>query len=79
MTLPAVTFSDDQAEAWDRVADMLAEAGVHLSDGHTEPAHDGPGQVMAVMGKAGSGKTLLLSELCKALGEAGNLHLLLSY
>ena len=69
--LPALTFSDDQAEAWDRVADMLREAGVHLDDGFCEPAQEGPGQVMALMGKAGSGKTLLLSELCKALEAAG--------
>ncbi len=71
MDLPALTFSEDQAEAWDRVAEMLREAGVDLDDGSVVPAKEGPGRVMALMGKAGSGKTLLLSELCKALDSAG--------
>jgi len=71
MDLPALTFSDDQAEAWDRVAEMLRGAGVDLDDGVVLPAKDGAARVMAVMGKAGSGKTLLLSELCKALEAAG--------
>ncbi|MBU2962061.1 AAA family ATPase [Citreicella sp. C3M06] len=71
MDLPAVTFSEDQAEAWDRVADMLRGAGVDLDDGTAEPAIEGRNRVMALMGKAGSGKTLLLSELCKSLKAAG--------
>ncbi|MDU8909870.1 ATP-dependent RecD-like DNA helicase [Aestuariicoccus sp. MJ-SS9] len=71
MTLPALTFSDDQAEAYDRVADMLAEAGVDLADGMTLPAKEGSGCIMALVGKAGSGKTLLLAELFKALEAAG--------
>ncbi|MBO9466260.1 AAA family ATPase [Tropicibacter sp. R15_0] len=67
MNAPALTFSEDQALAHDRVAEMLRAAGVDLDDGICLPASDGPGQVMALMGKAGSGKTLLLSELVKAL------------
>ena len=53
MDLPALTFSEDQAEAWDRVAEMLREAGVDLDDGSVVPAKEGPGRVMALMGKAG--------------------------
>ncbi|MBN9889188.1 ATP-dependent DNA helicase [Salipiger abyssi] len=71
MDLPALTFSEDQAEAWDRVSAMLRDAGVDLDEGLCLPAKEGKGQVMALMGKAGSGKTLLLSELCKALDAAG--------
>ncbi|WP_126974612.1 ATP-dependent DNA helicase [Frigidibacter oleivorans] len=71
MSLPAPIFSDDQAEAWDRLAEVLAEAGIDIADGDTEPPGDGPNRVMAVVGKAGSGKTLLLSQLAKALQEAG--------
>lgn len=71
MTLPALTFSEDQAEAWDRVADMLAGAGVDLLEGTTLPMAEGKPQVLAVVGKAGSGKTLLLAQLTKALGAAG--------
>ncbi|MGR3822630.1 ATP-dependent DNA helicase [Salipiger marinus] len=70
-TAAALRFSEDQAEAWDRVAAMLREAGVDPDEGTTQPAQEGRSQVMALMGKAGSGKTLLLSELCKALEAAG--------
>ncbi len=72
MTTPAVTFSEDQAAAFDSIAAMLQTVGVAVEDGHTTPRADGKaGQVMAVTGKAGSGKTLLLAELTKALADAG--------
>ncbi len=71
MTLPALTFSDDQAEAFDRVTEMLRAAGVDLDEGLVLPAKDGRHHVMALVGKAGSGKTLLLAELYKALEGAG--------
>ena len=71
MTLPAkVTFSDDQAEAWDAVASALEAAGVDLVDGTLMPEGGDP-RVLAVIGKAGSGKTLLLAELYKGLEAAG--------
>jgi len=71
MTLPALTFSDDQAEAYDRVTTLLREAGVDLTDGLLLPAKEGSSRLMALVGKAGSGKTLLLAELYKALEQAG--------
>ncbi|WP_299932045.1 AAA family ATPase [uncultured Pelagimonas sp.] len=71
MTALSIIFSEDQALAHDRVADMLREAGVDLDNGIAGPSNDGPGRVMALMGKAGSGKTLLLAELVKALENAG--------
>ncbi|MFP7569886.1 ATP-dependent RecD-like DNA helicase [Marivita sp. S2033] len=71
MTLPALTYSHDQAAAHDQVADMLREAGVDLDTGHLMPPRDGQTKIMAITGKAGSGKTLLLAELCKALQDAG--------
>ncbi len=71
MTVPALTFSDDQAEAFDRVTEMLRAAGVDLDEGLVLPAKDGRHHVMALVGKAGSGKTLLLAELYKALEGAG--------
>ncbi|KMK66054.1 ATP-dependent RecD-like DNA helicase [Puniceibacterium sp. IMCC21224] len=71
MTLPTLIFSDDQAEAYDRVAEMLRGAGIDLSDGLVLPAQAGKPRLMALVGKAGSGKTLLLAELYKALEAAG--------
>lgn len=71
MTLPKVTFSDDQAEAFDALTAMLRQSGIDLDDSLLMPPRDSTSSVMAVMGKAGSGKTLLLAHLYNALAEAG--------
>ncbi len=70
MTQPLIQFSDDQATAYDSVTQLLRQAGVDLDDGLLHPPRGDAG-VMAVIGKAGSGKTLLLAELYKALEQAG--------
>lgn len=66
-----LTYSDDQAAAHDAVCAMLQTAGVSLDDDLLMPPKGNKHQVMAVTGKAGSGKTLLLAELYKALEAAG--------
>ncbi len=71
MTLPAVTFSPDQAEAWDAVTALLRQTGIDLDDQLLTSQSSDARSVMAVIGKAGSGKTLLLAELTRALKEAG--------
>jgi len=65
-------FSDDQAEAYDRVSALLGAAGVDLIEATlTPPRETGGDASLAVVGKAGSGKTMLLSRLYEALSEAG--------
>ena len=71
MTATALTYSEDQAEAHDRITAMLQGAGVDLEEGLLTPPREGKERVMAVIGKAGSGKTLLLAALYRALEEAG--------
>ena len=71
MTRAAITFSPDQAEAWDRIAEALRGMGVDLIEATLTPAAEGKTRVLAVVGKAGSGKTALLAELVRALTEAG--------
>lgn len=71
MTETAVTYSHDQATAHDAVTALLRDAGVDLDDGLLHPPKGGTEQVMAITGKAGSGKTLLLAELYRALDAAG--------
>jgi exodeoxyribonuclease V len=71
MSVPALQFSEDQAEAWDRVAEVLRGAGVDLDNALLSPEAGGKPSVLAVVGKAGSGKTMLLAQLYKALSEAG--------
>ena len=70
MTTLPVQFSEDQAAAFDSVTEMLRQAGVDLDDSLLQKPK-GESGVMALMGKAGSGKTLLLAELYKALEAAG--------
>ena len=71
MQVPALTFSEDQAEAWDRLADQLGGMGIDLMQQILSPQAEGKSSVLAVVGKAGSGKTMLLAELTKALLGAG--------
>ncbi|MDU8944579.1 ATP-dependent DNA helicase [Ovoidimarina sediminis] len=71
MSATALALSDDQAEAFDTVSEVLRGAGIDLVDGHTTPQAEARESVLAVLGKAGTGKTLLLAELTKALAEAG--------
>ena len=71
MSATALSLSEDQAEAFDQVTEMLRGAGVDLDEGMTTPRTDGHEGVMAVLGKAGTGKTLLLAELTRALEAAG--------
>ena len=71
MTTLAHTYSEDQAEAHDQVTEMLRAAGVDLDNGLLLPPREAKTQIMAITGKAGSGKTLLLAELCKELQRAG--------
>ena len=71
MTLSPLNLSDDQAAAHDAISDMLKTVGVDLEDGLILPPGGGKNVLSAVIGKAGSGKTLLLAQLYKALEEAG--------
>ncbi len=71
MDTSAPELSPDQAEAWDRIAQVLSDSGVSLSDGHAGVREDDESRTLAVTGKAGSGKTLLLAELVKAMRETG--------
>ncbi len=71
MPAPALALSADQSEAWDRVATILDGAGVSLSEETTRPAAEGRQSVVAVLGRAGTGKTLLLARLAETLTAAG--------
>ncbi len=71
MNAPALTFSPDQADAWDALANALRQSGVDLDDSLLTPSQTDTSSVMAVIGKAGSGKTMLLAALFRALKDAG--------
>ncbi|MFN3938810.1 MAG: AAA family ATPase, partial [Gemmobacter sp.] len=67
----ALRLSPDQAEAHDRVTRLLRGVGIDLHEGTLEPPGEGGGGVLALTGKAGSGKTMLLAELVRGLRAAG--------
>ena len=66
-----VELSLDQAEAYDHVAALLRAAGVDLENNLLVPGRERDARVTALIGKAGSGKTLLLSELYHAMRSIG--------
>ena len=70
MNVPVTSFSEDQAEAFDRIAEVLRSAGVDIEASLTTPRTESGLGTVAVIGKAGSGKTMLLARLAEALGEA---------
>jgi len=63
-------FSEDQAIAYDTISDALRRAGIDIDNATLLP-DGGKKQIFAVLGKAGSGKTMLLARLGEALNEAG--------
>ncbi len=63
-------YSADQARARDRIAAVLRAAGVDL-DAAALLSDGGPQPTLAVIGKAGSGKTMLLADLVRDLIAAG--------
>jgi exodeoxyribonuclease-5 len=64
-------FSDDQARAWARIETLLAASGVDLAGEALSPEGGGPQPTLAVLGRAGSGKTMLLAAVVRALGASG--------
>ena len=64
-------YSDDQAVAFDAVAEALLSAGIDLKNDSLLPQSDNKNKILAILGKAGSGKTLLLANLAESLINAG--------
>jgi exodeoxyribonuclease-5 len=78
----AVDLSDDQEDAYTRVAELIALSGLTIAGAPTESmgARDDMddvdlGRVFSVLGKAGSGKTQLLAMLTQALLDADTVQI----
>ena len=74
-TAPEIAFSDEQSTAWSSVVERLSAHGIDLAAGATTPVTDktrGP-DVIAITGKAGSGKTVLLARLAQEMEALGML------
>src|SRR6056297_1369109 len=70
---PDIALSDDQQAALDRLAEALAPAGIEFDDSRSgaAPAEAQGAGAVAVLGKAGSGKTMLLARMHRLLVEQG--------
>ena len=70
-------YSEDQETAFERARDFIARSGLSLEGfpsedlGSREDVDSDLGRVFAILGKAGSGKTRLLSDLGRKLAAAG--------
>lgn len=64
-------FSEDQTRALERVVALLRSAGVDLSGADPPGEAKDRQQTLAILGKAGSGKTVLLAHLVQGLHAAG--------
>ncbi len=74
MQAEPITFSEDQAEAFDHIAEQLAQAGIDIAQERLVPEAAGKGAgagIVAITGRAGSGKTMLLARLAEAVLAAG--------
>ncbi|MDG1408997.1 MAG: AAA family ATPase [Octadecabacter sp.] len=71
MSQTPISYSEDQAQAYDTISEILRSAGVDLANGIVTPPREDRDNIAAVIGKAGSGKTLLLAQLYHALKDAG--------
>jgi exodeoxyribonuclease-5 len=69
--LGAEAPSSDQERAFARIAAALGEAGVDLAAGTTRPDGTQGRRTLALIGRAGTGKTRLLAELVAAMARAG--------
>jgi exodeoxyribonuclease-5 len=67
----ALALSDEQSEALDRLSAVLAAAGIDLASGALSAPGEAGQTSFAVLGKAGSGKTLLLAQLYAKLKGIG--------
>ena len=64
-------FSNDQSYAYKRVIEILSNAGIDLENGQCAPLNNSKKNELVIIGKAGSGKTLLLAKIVSDLTEAG--------
>ncbi|MCA8833789.1 MAG: ATPase, partial [Proteobacteria bacterium] len=72
VTSEPVCYSDDQDAAYNRIAELLAAAGVDVKAETAEPKDTNTTcKMLFVIGKAGSGKTMLLADIADALVKTG--------
>ena len=64
-------FSKDQKYAYKRIIEILYNSGIDLDSKQCSPLNNSKKSELVIIGKAGSGKTLLLAKIVSDLTEAG--------
>ena len=70
MNSKKIKLSPDQADAYDAVVALLKSSGIDLDNDIILSSRQVENKVMALLGKAGSGKTLLLAKLYLSMTQA---------
>ena len=66
-----IEFSTDQEQAWNLISGVLESQGVDLKQKKITLPDRTASRTVAILGKAGSGKTVLVAELAKAMQASG--------
>ena len=64
-------FSKDQNYAYKTIIEVLSNSGIDLEHKQCSPLNNSKKNELVIIGKAGSGKTLLLAKIVSDLAEAG--------
>ena len=71
VTPDIVVYSADQSAALEQVQEILLNAGVDLNSKTSSQINENSKSLIAVIGRAGSGKTMLLTDLVARVKESG--------
>ena len=66
-----IDYSSDQIQAYDTIKNSLLESGVDISLNTAIKKKPHDNKIIAIIGKAGSGKTMLLADLIEAVKKSG--------
>ena len=66
-----IDYSSDQIQAYDTIKNSLLESGVDISLNTAIKKNPHDNKIIAIIGKAGSGKTMLLADLVEAVKKSG--------
>jgi len=66
-----IDFSSDQADAYDIIKNILLETGVDLDRNIVVQTKLDHRRIIAIIGRAGSGKTMLLAKLVNSVNKSG--------
>ena len=71
MVIDLVYFSGDQTKAYNEVVSNLKLSGIDLSEKKLSKKPSRQASLLSIIGKAGTGKTLLIAKLFEALKSSG--------